>query len=479
MPITGPIPLPESGMDDFLKQLQQGTQNRQKDREQTETERYHKRSLDIHQQASDRAQALLPSMIQQYQDTHEGKITQNAKDHLEFKITKQFYDEAMKENKPSQPATQQQAPQQMPQPQESLPQPDQAPRPQLAQPGSQIPGTPSLADVMQNFMGGGLPQRSPMQGMEQQVQQSVSNPDLNMQNSPLFKPQNQPMQPQEQQPQTAGNAPQSLPSGEKEISPGNPNLYFADKMAGHVKSIPAPQVHFGKDGMIYMRYPSGRITVANAGGGAGSENAGMSPEEVKEKNREKLAEYKDTLTEKKEDRKEARDLRTKAAPVEGILHSIDEIRAIYDRNKKLTGPGAAFGKRLGMIDKKDLGALTAAFGKLQADIAHNSSKQGGAQVIRWAGTVKPSVFNPTNFNLGMIDNLENAALYDYSTMNRDHKGLINKDLPAYNDKIKQFENGNAGQVKTITIIDSNGKEHEIDDKNFDEAKKRDQGVRKK
>lgn len=253
-------------------------------------------------------------------------------------------------------------------------------------------------------------------------------------------------------------------------------------MAGHVKSIPAPQVHFGKDGMIYTRYPSGRTTVVNAGGGEGS-TAGMTPEqrlqnqkdieESKEANREKLAEYKDTLTEGKENRKEARDIRGKAFPVEGILNSIDKIRKIYDRNKKLTGPGAAFRKRLGIIDKKDLGALQAAFGKIQADVAHNASKQGGAQVIRWAGTVKPDVFNPTNFNLGMIDSLENAALYDYSTMNRDHKNLIKKDLPAYNERVKQFEEGNAGSsVPKITVI-SGGKKQVIDKANLDEAKKLD------
>lgn len=458
-------------------------EGQQRNRELSETELYHKRSLDIHQAASNRAEKLLPYMVQQYKDTHAGKITENDINHLNFQITKKFYDEAMKEKPPTQTTT---SP--TPQPQESLPElQDQSTQQKLVQPGSQIPGTPSLADIMQNFMPVGIPQKQPMQNMQQQIKQQIYNPGLNIQNSSVFQTD---QAAQEQQPVQAQNSgSKTLSTGETEIAPGNPNLYFADKMAGHVKSIPAPQVHFGKDGMIYTRYPSGRTTMVNAGGGTGS-TAGMTPEqklqnqkdmeEAKESNREKLASYKDTLTEAKEDRKEARDIRAKAFPVEHILHSIDTIREIYNRNKKFTGPGVAFGKNLGMLDKKDLGALQAAFGDIQAAVAHNASQKGGAQVIRWAGTVKPSLFNPQNFNLGMVDTLENAALYDYSAMNRDHKNLVKRDLPAHNERVKQYEQGNSGNpVKTITVITSDGQDQDIDEDKFDEAKKIDPGVRRK
>lgn len=437
------------------------------------------RELAIHQQASDRAQALLPFMIQQYKDTHEGKITENAKDHLEFQITKHFYDEGMKGNGTMPGATAQKPqPSQMPVPQESLPQLEQKPQQNLVQPGTQIPGTPSLADIMQNFMPGRMPQRQPIQGMQEQLQQQI-NPGLNFQPSPVLQPQPEPA-PQEQPAPQEAPGPKTLPTGEVEIAPGNPNLYFADKMAGHIKSIPAPQVHFGKDGMIYTRYPSGRTTVINAGAatGAGGE-PGMSPEDVKEANREKLAEYKDTLTEQKENRKEARDIRTKAFPIEHILHDVDVIRNIYAKYKTKTGPGAAFGRKLGLLDKKDLGALTTAFGDLQASVAHNASSKAGIALFNWAGKVKPDTFNPANFNLGMVDSLEDAALYDYSGMNRDHKRLVKENLPAYNERVKKYEEGNKGGIKTITVITSDGQEQEIDEDKFNEAKAIDPGVRRK
>lgn len=478
MAITGPIPLPESGMDAFLKQLQQGTVNRQKQQELIETANYHKRSLDIHQEASNRAQALMPHMIQQYKDTHDGKIDENALKHIEFLTTKKIYDDAMKGGGQFQPGEKQASQsQQMPQSQESLPQLE-GPQQNLTRPGSQIPGTPPLADIMQNFMPTGLPQRQANQGMQQQLQQQVNNGGLNFQTPPDLQPEidrqrSQAAQQQPQQPQQAQNAgPKVLPNGETEIAPGNPNLYFADKMAGRIKSIPAPQVHFGKDGMIYTRYPSGRTTVMNAGVGAGASEI-VSPEDAKEANREQLAEYKDTLAENKENRKEAREIRTKAYPVEHILHNVEVIREIYNRNKNLTGPGAAFGKKLGVLDKKDLGALTTAFGEIQMDVAHNASSKAGAQLFRWASGVKPDTFNPQNFNLGMIDTLEKSALYDYSSMNRDHKSLVKKDLPAYNDKVKQYEKGNTGNsIPKITVF-SGGRNQIIDKANLEEAKKLD------
>lgn len=219
------IPGSENFMDAFLRQKQQGILNRQKQQELNETENYHKRSLDIHQAASDRAQALLPFSIQQYKDNHNGKITENAKNHLEFQITKKFYDEAMKENAPIQAESPQ-----IPTQQESLPElQEQSAQQRLVQPGTEAPGKPSLADIMQNFM----PQRPPMQNMQQQIKQQVYNPGLNIQDSSAFQPENapQPSQvPQQQQPAQAPQAgPKTLPNGEVEISPGNPNLYLQIK----------------------------------------------------------------------------------------------------------------------------------------------------------------------------------------------------------------------------------------------------------
>lgn len=78
MAVTAPIPLPQAGYQAFDQSLA-GTQNifnslirnKQKDRELTETEKYHTGTLHIQQQEADRARALLPYLEQQYADAHD------------------------------------------------------------------------------------------------------------------------------------------------------------------------------------------------------------------------------------------------------------------------------------------------------------------------------------------------------------------------------------------------------------------------
>jgi hypothetical protein len=82
MAINWTLPIPESGMDAFLKQLQQGTVNRQKQQELEQTGQYQRGMIDIHQKAEDRAQQELPFLIQAHKDLHGKNATETDKQRM-------------------------------------------------------------------------------------------------------------------------------------------------------------------------------------------------------------------------------------------------------------------------------------------------------------------------------------------------------------------------------------------------------------
>jgi len=195
-----------------------------------------------------------------------------------------------------------------------------------------------------------------------------------------------------------------------------------------------------------------------------------SPEQ-KEERAEKLADKKAQLVEDKENRKQASKIEEGAVPLVKTANLALQAKRILQKNPGLTGMHNWLGTKSKLNANKDLYDLKQIFGKLQANLGLYASSRGGIQVLNWAKDVKPDIFNRNEANEAMLDSILTGGKSDFELENLRHKNKINKNLP--------FEFPSENNVSKITIIDSKGKEHEIDEDKFEAAKKIDPGVKKK
>ncbi len=169
-------------------------------------------NLALQKQAQNRAQALLPYMIQQYQDAHK-----TAQSEADFKnIYRNVIKDAFNPN--VQTAT----------------------SPQLTAQTAQAPVSGNPVNIAPPVPGAGG--ETPIPG----VTPTVANPIAT----------------------TAGVMPQGASPQEQELRAGNPRLTKLDAIAGLVPGIPKPDQKVS-NGMIITTYPSGRVTVQQISGSAG------------------------------------------------------------------------------------------------------------------------------------------------------------------------------------------------------------------
>lgn len=211
------IPMPESPGTSLLQGLDTGSsmmsrmmqpvleRERMKQNQQQFVQNYA-----LHKQVQDRANALMPYMIQQYQDTHKTAASEGE--------IKEMYRNIIKD----------------------------ALNPQS--------GAPAAAPGMPPQQGGGQPNA----GQPPQM----AAPDMPPQIGGMPMPNAAPGSPMQQQPAT----PQiGASQGEHELKAGNPRLAKLDAVAGLMPGIPKPVTHFN-NGMIFTTYPSGRMTVQQVQG---------------------------------------------------------------------------------------------------------------------------------------------------------------------------------------------------------------------
>lgn len=176
-------------------------------------------NLALQKQAQSRAQALLPYMIQQYQDTHKTAASEAAIKDIYRKIIQGATDDSGT-GMPTGAPTPVMTPTVPGMPQQGGAVPGAAPM----QPPSPIAG----ANAMPNAVGG-----NPISAPNPMAAPAPSTPDISGQ--------------------------------EHELRMGNPRLAKLDAIAGLVPGIPKPVQHF-QNGMVFTTYPSGRMTVQKVQG---------------------------------------------------------------------------------------------------------------------------------------------------------------------------------------------------------------------
>ncbi len=247
------IPMPDSSGDSLLKGLDTGStmfsrmiqpvieRERLKQQQQQFVQNYA-----LQKQAQSRASALMPYMIQQYQDTHRTAASEaDMKD-----IYRNLLKSALADGGTGGAPTGGISPQRssggqppaasgalgVPLPGSQPPQADGVPQggvmpPQVGQIPPQAGGAPNALQ--------GLPDQGQASGMSQEPVISAMTQMPN----------------------------QSMSGGqEHELRAGNPRLAKLDKVAGLVPGIPKPVQHFSDD-MLITSYPSGRITAQQIAGG--------------------------------------------------------------------------------------------------------------------------------------------------------------------------------------------------------------------
>jgi hypothetical protein len=379
------IPMPESPGTSFLQgadtgstlmsRMMQPILEREKMKQQ---QSQFAQNLVLYQQAQQRANALMPYMIQQYKDTHRTAASEADMKDLYRNLLKDALNNPMPQpggGAPMSPPPGAGAPPGMP--------------PQLGggQPNAPQPGMPPQ-------MGGVPPQ---MGGMPPQMGGAPNAaPGLPQGGQPPAPPQiGAGMPPMGDQGAQGGQ--------EHELRAGNPRLTKLDQVAGLVPGIPKPVTHFS-NGMIFTTYPSGRMTVQKVQGQQTPGQMNVSA-------------------------KEASKLRDQATVLANSANLVNQGYGLLDNNPDLTGIGSGAAAMLNLSSNPELGKFTTVTGKLQAELGKYAASRGGIQAVKWAGSVKPSTWKPEDYNYGMFEGIQQNLQDDYNTLNQQYKAATGEDLP--------------------------------------------------
>lgn len=419
MPITGPIPLPDSGMDEFLKQLQIGQENR-----------YRKGTLDVSQKAEQRQQQLLPYLISKYQQ-------EQAEVQMKQNLQRQFYNDMMG----GVPSPSRMAPTSAPSNNEE--QPANVPRFSSAQAAMYSEnGQPDSIDQAAEKLNKNLISREKQpinygQNAPQQAVQSALN-----QNAMPQQVQEQPQQPLTNK---FVDIQKRINSGDEVMvrSPRNPKMERWDKFAGQdVFGIKIPDIKSKViDGVRYDTYPSGKVI---------AQKEGPSDEE-KVQLRLNAAEDRAQAT---ANIKEGAKIEESADSLAKTAELAKEAKKILSRNENLTGMHNWVGLKTKLTKNKDLARLKYLFGEIQAQIGKYAAPRGGIQSVGWAGTIKPDLLSDQGVNEAMLDQAIENSKSDYNRENERYKSKLNKSLPVKFPEIeaakRKYVNKKTGEEKMLT-----------------------------
>jgi hypothetical protein len=453
MPITGPIPLPQSGADAFfngatqtqniLSKILAGRQNQEKlqqsglankqlndyrmgslaqtGRANEQLNTYRMGELAIRRKAEARANQLAPYVIQQYKDIHGGRVDENTIKHLKALVDQHAYDQAVKEMEA--------------QNQNGAPENAQPQNPDMAQPEGN--GQPSLQDIMQPiFSSSFTPHSVPIEGMQSQVKRNTYRPDLNVQDSPVFNefPQNQ-MAPEAQsmQPNQQQNSPQNMPEQPKEIvlRPSRKGTELQDKLAGTDLGKPLKYT-YGKDGWVYTEYPGGKVTAVQNPmvGGKGGTSEKESPDIKRQKDIEsKIAlekekgKIKESAVEKKSNEKASVENAKEIKALIPHMKAISTLESIAQKKPKLSGKGTAFAKFVGMTKDPDVGRFSNAALDIQALKAKDISSRGSVGAANIVKGGKPDIGNSMEFNIGAIKDTKSRMVDAFMELKDEYEKL--------------------------------------------------------
>lgn len=390
------IPMPDSPGSSLLKGLDTGSSMMARMMQPViERERMKQQQAQFVQdyalkkQAEGRANALMPYMVQQYQDTHKTALNDQQMKALYTGLMQ----DAMKN-------------------------------------GGAMPSSTGIPGTAPPMGGGSQPAPAPGGMAPPSADGSTPQPGVAPPESGGMPPQgNAPAQIGGQPNVTGtlpvgGQAPAPAPIGqptnvpnlagaqEQEVRPGNPKLARLDAVAGLIPGVPKAVQHI-TNGIIYTTYPSGRMTAQKV---EGAQSPG----------------------EKTVSAREASKIRDSATALVNSANLVNQGYDLLDNNPNLTGPGNVVsaipipfsgGSKLNLSSKPELGEFTTVAGKLQAELGKYASQRGGVQAVKWAAGVKPSAFNSEGYNYGMFNGIQKSIENDYKALNEQYKANTGQNLP--------------------------------------------------
>lgn len=493
MAVTGPIPLPQTGMgalldsaNDMRKFWASIQQGQQRNRQLDQTQEYNKNHFDLQRQAEARAQKLMPHLIQQYEDVHGKRMSDKEANDYYMRLIRGSQG-APAQNQPTSQAPVNNAQRNMPQNMEKLKQfiesgqasPEDVKQIQQFM-GQQGQGTPEMPNqVPENnaqqdsqMSGNQQPQQPYDQGLADYINTGKTPPGgekelakyrqqlvkIANQDQGMGQSQNPPVQPPQNPPAQQGNKPSYLSPKEEVVNPGNPALAGLDQLPGiHSKEVKigdhsvAPVKTSIENGIKKRVYPSGLET---------KEKVGPSDAE-KVGERAKTAEEKDL---NKINAVQSEKIITSSKGLLEAAHYINKINDNLTKHKHLTSwwkYGLPFGVGEAVYktsSNKDLGDFTGDTSSLQAAAAKSQTSRPGIQLTQFFRDTKPDRSNSVPVNLGLVKSNAEKVLETWNNEKSDWLRMNpGKEFPFKDPDFSKILNAD----KTVTIIDPDGGEHSI------------------
>lgn len=147
--------------------------------------------------------------------------------------------------------------------------------------------------------------------------------------------------------------------------------------------------------------------------------------------------------------------------LKSVLEKAQGIDLLLQENPNLTGYKAGFKSMLNKPGGK-VAQLIEKSGNLQSAIGRLASQRGGAQVLKWAEKVKPSVWKDVQSNLGMTSSILEDTGADFEEVKNEFEALTGKPFPI------QMPTGKKKGKKVKVKDNQTGEIHEMSE---EEAKK--------
>ena len=396
MAIFAPIRMPKPGVDAFME----GMTNSQKIFDSMSQRKYNEGRLAIAQQEAEKAKTLLPYLVQKYQDDH--SLTPLQRQHLGAQIQSA---QALAELHNTNAAFTRQYMN------DSSGGGEQGGFPASGQSGQTFEapgGTPTDTTGMNRH---DLVQRANQDQAAADQQYNAANPGSPpvsaMGMPPIAVPSEQvpPVTPQAAQRPATINADSNIqpptpgqPAGgspqnpvEEVVKKGDPRRYKYDKLAGmKIGGVTIPPVKTRVvDGVEYTTYPSGLETKMKVG-------------PTNEEKQNQATELAGNREQKKIDIHESAKIQNSAKSLVKSAHIVQKLHQLLKDNKGLTGIGSGAARKFNLSDSAPLGEFDEQAGELQGEYAKATGARPGIGLVNWAKSVKPDIWKPENYNLGMI-----------------------------------------------------------------------------
>jgi hypothetical protein len=147
------------------------------------------------------------------------------------------------------------------------------------------------------------------------------------------------------------------------------------------------------------------------------------------------------------------DLEKSAETARNSFMIYKQMQDLLNKNQNLTGWGPGIAVKTHSSKSGDLGAFHTLTIQANAELAKLASQRGGVGALKWVAGGKPSVFNSSDFNQGMINQTMNNIRQEYANINKDYRAKTGRDL-----NIPLEDTGGSGQSNT-SVVPSNAQQN--------------------